>query len=62
MGCTLRVVSEPLAYEGITSSTWNILPVSGVLELSAVLLFAVNLGLTFAAGRSTFAAAHLKAA
>ena len=55
-GCTLRVVSEPLAYEGIASSTWNILPVSGVLELAAVLLFGLNLGLTFALGKSTFAA------
>jgi hypothetical protein len=59
IGCTLRVASEPLAYEGIASSTWNILPVSGVLELTAVLLFALNLAMTFAAGKSTFAAAHL---
>lgn len=35
-GCTLPVVSEPLAYEGILSSTWNILPVSGIFELTVV--------------------------
>jgi hypothetical protein len=55
-GCTLRVTSEPLAYEGIASVAWKILPVSGMLELSAVLLFAVNLALTFAFGRPAFAA------
>ena len=46
-GCTLRVVSEPLAYEGFSGSAWQVLPVSGILELSAVLLFALNLALTF---------------
>jgi uncharacterized protein involved in response to NO len=56
LGCTLRVSSEPLAYEGILPFPWNVLPISGVLELSAVLLFAANLALTFALGRSAFAA------
>lgn len=46
LGCTLRVVSEPLAYEGVLARAWNVLPVSGVLELTAVLLFALNLALT----------------
>jgi hypothetical protein len=55
-GCTLRVTSEPLAYEGIASVAWKILPISGMLELSAVLLFAANLALTFAFGQSTSAA------
>jgi hypothetical protein len=54
-GCTLRVLSEPLAYEGIASFGWKVLPVSGVLELTAVLLFAINLSLTFLLGRSMFA-------
>jgi hypothetical protein len=51
-GCTLRVTSEPLAYEGIASVGWRVLPVSGILELSAVLIFAVNLALTMLKGRS----------
>ncbi len=54
-GCTLRVSSEPLAYEGLLSFAWKVLPISGVLELSAVLLFAANLSLTFLLGHSAFA-------
>jgi uncharacterized protein involved in response to NO len=53
-GCLLRVSSEPLAYEGLVSSAWKVLPVSGMLELSGVLLFATNLALTFLIGRSAF--------
>jgi uncharacterized protein involved in response to NO len=53
-GCLLRVSSEPLAYEGLVSSAWKVLPVSGILELSGVLLFATNLALTFLIGRSAF--------
>ena len=54
-GCLLRVSSEPLAYEGILQFAWKVLPVSGMLELSGVLLFATNLALTFLLGRSAFA-------
>lgn len=63
-GCTLRVLSEPLAYEGIFPFAWKILPVSGMLELSAVLVFAANIALTFLMGRSAFAgdASHQSAA
>jgi hypothetical protein len=56
MGCFLRVSSEPLAYEGFLSFAWKVLPVSGMLELSAVLLFATNLSLTLMLGHSIFAA------
>ena len=56
-GCTLRVSSEPLAYEGFSSFAWRVLPFSGVFELCGVLLFAANILLTFAVGRSAFAAA-----
>lgn len=55
-GCLLRVSSEPLAYEGLFPFAWKVLPVSGMLELTAVLLFATNLSLTFLLGRSAFAA------
>ncbi len=55
-GCTLRVCSEPLAYEGILTFAWKTLPVSGVLELSGVLVFGINIALTFLLGRSAFAA------
>ncbi len=59
MGCLLRVSSEPLAYEGIVSFAWNVLPISGMLELSGVLIFAINLALTFLVGRSAFASSAL---
>ena len=54
-GCLLRVSSEPLAYEGLLPFAWKVLPISGMLELSGVLLFAANLSLTFLLGRSAFA-------
>ncbi|HUY80609.1 MAG TPA: NnrS family protein [Acidobacteriaceae bacterium] len=54
-GCTLRVSMEPLAYEGIAHFAWKVLPISGYLELSAVLLFALQLILTFTRMPSVFA-------
>jgi hypothetical protein len=57
-GCLLRVSSEPLAYEGLLPFAWKVLPISGMLELSGVLLFAANLLLTFLLGRSAFAHTH----
>lgn len=53
-GCTLRVSSEPLAYEGVTAFAWKTLPISGVLELSGVLVFGLNIALTMLRGRSAF--------
>jgi uncharacterized protein involved in response to NO len=55
-GCTVRVLSEPLAYEGYLRFAWHTLPYSGMLELAGVLVFAANLVLTFALGRPVFAA------
>ena len=55
LGCTLRVSSESLAYEGLFPFAWKVLPISGMLELGGVLLFATNLALTFLIGRSAFA-------
>ncbi len=53
-GCTLRVTSEPLAYEGVTAFAWKTLPVSGVFELVGVLVFGANIALTILRGRSAF--------
>ena len=47
-GCTLRVASEILAYQNYAKWAWNVLPVSALIELTAVALFAVNLIVTFA--------------
>jgi len=60
-GCTLRVTSEPLGYEGYSSFAWKVLPISGTLELGGVLVFATNVALTFIAGRSAFAGMSRKA-
>jgi hypothetical protein len=45
LGCLLRVSSEAVAYSA-GGAAWKVLPVSALLELSAVILFVVNLGLT----------------
>jgi uncharacterized protein involved in response to NO len=47
VGCTLRVASEILAYQGYANWAWTGLPVSALLELTAVSLFAINLLVTF---------------
>jgi hypothetical protein len=46
-GCLLRVVSEIAAYESYLPVMWAVLPVSAVIEMSAVTLFAVSLIATF---------------
>jgi uncharacterized protein involved in response to NO len=47
IGCTLRVVGQVLAYENYAAVGWQMLPVSAVLEMTAVSVFALNLALTF---------------
>lgn len=42
-GCLLRISSEIPAYEGCWRPAWHLLPISAVIELAAVTLFAVNL-------------------
>lgn len=46
-GCLLRVCSEIAAYEGYARHAWSILPLSALVELMAVALFALNLVVTF---------------
>jgi uncharacterized protein involved in response to NO len=46
LGCLLRVSSEIPAYEGLLHGAWSVLPVSAVVEMTAVTLFALNLALT----------------
>jgi uncharacterized protein involved in response to NO len=46
LGCLLRVSSEVPAYEANLRAAWQVLPVSAVTELTAVTLFAINLGIT----------------
>jgi uncharacterized protein involved in response to NO len=48
IGCALRVSSEILAYQGFVKSAWSWLPVSAIIEMTAVTIFAINLLATFA--------------
>jgi uncharacterized protein involved in response to NO len=43
LGCLLRVSMEPLAYELDWQIAWKLLPVSAVIEMTAVAFFALNL-------------------
>jgi hypothetical protein len=47
LGCTLRVASEILAYQDFATWAWSVLPVSALIEMTAVSLFAINLVWTF---------------
>jgi hypothetical protein len=46
LGCLLRVAAEIPAYEANIALAWRILPLSAILELAAVILFAANLAIT----------------
>jgi uncharacterized protein involved in response to NO len=46
LGCLLRVASEIPAYEANLHAAWILLPISTLTELTAVTLFALNLGIT----------------
>lgn len=48
LGCAIRVASEILAYQNYLDRAWSWLPVSAVIELGAVTLFAINMFATFA--------------
>jgi uncharacterized protein involved in response to NO len=48
VGCTLRVSSEILAYQNYAEWGWRVLPVSALIEMTAVTIFAINLAWTFA--------------
>ncbi|HUP59640.1 MAG TPA: NnrS family protein [Thermoanaerobaculia bacterium] len=50
IGCTLRVVSQVLAYEGLSAIAWQALPLSAVIEMTAVALFALNMMMTLTTG------------
>lgn len=50
VGCTLRVVSQVMAYEGVGALAWKVLPVSAIVEMIAVACFAVNMMMTLTTG------------
>ena len=57
VGCTMRVGSEILAYQQYLQGAWSWLPVSAVIELSAVTIFAINMVATFIQPAPTVACA-----
>jgi uncharacterized protein involved in response to NO len=50
VGCVMRVSSQILAYEQIVEIAWKMLPLSAVIELVAVTLFAANMLMTLTTG------------
>jgi uncharacterized protein involved in response to NO len=53
IGCTMRVMSEVLAYPGYVAAAWHCLPISAVIELAAFTLFSVNLFVTLVRRQQT---------
>jgi uncharacterized protein involved in response to NO len=47
VGCSLRVSCEVLAYQGYASWAWRVLPVSALVELTALSVFMTNMMCTF---------------
>jgi hypothetical protein len=47
VGCTLRVSSEVLAYQEYAGWAWHVLPVSALVELTALSVFTTNMFCTF---------------
>jgi hypothetical protein len=43
IGCAIRVMFEPLAYENYWKFGWKLLPASAIVELAAVTMFAWNI-------------------
>lgn len=58
IGCFLRVLAEPLAYQGVWEPAWKILPVSAIIEITAVSLFAFNLVATLLRPPAHLRASH----
>jgi hypothetical protein len=52
IGCTMRVLSEAVAYGSTAAWAWQLLPLSGFVELTAVLIFVFNMAVTLARRRS----------
>jgi hypothetical protein len=46
-GCVVRVLCEVLAYQDYAAWPWRVLPVSALLELSGLTIFAINIAGTF---------------
>ena len=50
IGCVTRVVSQLLAYQNVSAIAWTTLPLSAIIEMAAVILFAANMLMTLTTG------------
>jgi hypothetical protein len=46
LGCGIRVSSEIIAYQGYADWGWSLLPLSAIIEMMAVAIFALNMAAT----------------
>lgn len=60
IGCTIRVVSQILAYEQLSTHAWYALGISAVIEMTAVTLFAANMIMTLTTGSPLESASNPK--
>jgi uncharacterized protein involved in response to NO len=60
-GCFLRVSCEVLAYQGYAWWAWKVLPISAVMELLAVSVFAANISVSFGQRSSAQPVVHVSA-
>jgi len=49
-GCALRVGSEVVAYGHLSQAAWSVLPLSAILEMTAIVLFAFNMLMSLTTG------------
>ena len=50
VGCATRVVSQILAYGNVSAAAWTTLPLSAIIEMTAVMMFAANMLMTLTTG------------
>ena len=62
IGCAMRVASQVLAYQQLSAAAWRVLPVSAMVEMTAITLFAANMLLTLTTGSPTDAVRGLQSA
>jgi len=62
IGCTIRVTAQILAYEHISAAAWHWLPLSAVVEMTAVGLFTLNMLMTLTTGTPADTIAEMQGA
>lgn len=60
VGCTIRVTAQVLAYEHISAAAWHWLPLSAVLEMTSIGIFAFNMAMSLTTGTPADTIAELQ--